>query len=41
MKKSLLASITLALAAPLFTAQVQAQAFGKAEDAIDYRQGAF
>jgi cytochrome c556 len=31
----------LALAAPLLAVNVQAQAFGKAQDAIDYRQGAF
>mgnify|MGYP000161338219 FL=1 len=41
MKKSLLASLTVALAAPLLAANVNAQAFGKAQDAIDYRQGAF
>ena len=41
MKKSLLASITFALAAPLLMANANAQAFGKAQDAIDYRQGAF
>lgn len=41
MKKSVLASISLALAAPLLAVNVQAQAFGKADDAIDYRQGAF
>jgi len=41
MKKSLLASITFALAAPLLMANANAQAFSKAQDAIDYRQGAF
>ena len=41
MKKSLLASLTLALAAPLLAANVNAQAFAKGQDAIDYRQGAF
>jgi cytochrome c556 len=41
MKKSLFASITLALAAPLVAMNVQAQAFGKAEDAVKYRQGTF
>lgn len=41
MKKSLLASLTLALAAPLVAVNVNAQAFGKSQDAIDYRQGAF
>lgn len=41
MKQSILASLTLALAAPLLAVNVHAQAFGKADDAIDYRQGAF
>ncbi|MCD8494391.1 MAG: cytochrome c [Burkholderiaceae bacterium] len=41
MKKSAFASITLALAAPLLAANVHAQAFGKADDAVQYRQGAF
>ncbi len=41
MKKSILASITLALAAPMIATSVHAQAFGKADDAIEYRQGAF
>lgn len=41
MKKSVFASITLALVAPLLAANVHAQAFGKADDAIQYRQGAF
>jgi cytochrome c556 len=41
MTKSLFASITLALVAPLFTLNAHAQAFGKADDAIAYRQGAF
>lgn len=41
MKKSTFAMITFALAAPLFAANVHAQAFGKADDAIQYRQGAF
>lgn len=41
MKKSLLASLTLALAAPFMVANVSAQAFSKGQDAIDYRQGAF
>jgi cytochrome c556 len=41
MKKSRLASIALALAAPLVAFNVSAQAFSKGQDAIDYRQGAF
>ena len=41
MNKSLLASLVLAIASPLVATSVQAQAFGKADDAIQYRQGAF
>ena len=41
MKKSTFASIAIALAAPLLAVNVHAQAFGKADDAIQYRQGAF
>jgi len=40
-KKSYLASVVLALAAPFVAGTANAQFFAKAEDAIKYRQGAF
>jgi cytochrome c556 len=41
MKKSLIAALWLAVAAPLMVTSAQALQFAKAEDAIKYRQSAF